>query len=49
MLFPGAPAPYYAGQMAWRARVPRRNGPLLAVFNVADRKAGLITVSGADA
>ena len=48
LMFPDAPAPWYSGQIAWRARVPRRTGPLLAVYNAADRKAGLITVSGTD-
>jgi 2-polyprenyl-6-methoxyphenol hydroxylase-like FAD-dependent oxidoreductase len=45
LVFPNAPAPTYAGQMAWRARVSRRTEPLLAVFDASDRRAGLITVS----
>jgi 2-polyprenyl-6-methoxyphenol hydroxylase-like FAD-dependent oxidoreductase len=48
LVFPDAPVPWYSGQIAWRARVPRRTGPMLAVYNAADRKAGLITVSPTD-
>jgi 2-polyprenyl-6-methoxyphenol hydroxylase-like FAD-dependent oxidoreductase len=46
--FPDAPVPEYTGQIAWRARVPRRTPPMLAVFNAPDRKAGLITVTNTD-
>ena len=47
-VFPGALVPEYTGQIAWRARVPRRTPPMLAVFNAPDRKAGLITVTDTD-
>ena len=47
-IFTDAPEPLYMGQMAWRARVPRRTGPMLAAYHAPDRKAGLITVSDSD-
>ena len=48
LVFPDAPTPKYAGQMAWRARVPRRTEPMLAVFDMPGRRAGLITVTDTD-
>jgi 2-polyprenyl-6-methoxyphenol hydroxylase-like FAD-dependent oxidoreductase len=45
IVFGDAVTPQYVGQMAWRARVPRRTGPLLDVYYGPTSKAGLITVS----
>lgn len=45
-LLPDAEEPFYVGQAAWRARVPRGDlPPTLAVFYGQDAKPGVITVS----
>jgi 2-polyprenyl-6-methoxyphenol hydroxylase-like FAD-dependent oxidoreductase len=46
LVLPDAEEPFYVGQAAWRARVPRGDlPPILAAFYGQDAKPGLITVS----
>lgn len=45
LVFPDAPQPRYTGQAVWRARVPRKGDPMLAVSYGPHNKAGFITVS----